>query len=298
MGGIIVKQCGIYIIKNKINNKVYIGQSVNIKVRWWAHLQAATNPLDQSHHTEIHQVMSKLGIENFYMEVLEECEYDKLSEREIYWINYYDSYNNGYNMTLGGEANKGETNGRALLTEEMVKEIRLAYNNHIPFREVYQKYKNTISKRGLQKVWRGENWTHVMMEVYTDENRKWHSTVAKGFEQQEGLNNKQKACSEDEIELMRKLRKEGFSYRKISEQVNRSMSVVRKYCLFQECASPTKNGFAMQIKNIETGLVFESQKEASVWAQCNHKLISKNKNTNRPAGNVPTTGQPAHWISL
>ena len=293
-----MKQCGIYIIKNKTNNKVYIGQSVNIKARWYAHIQSAKNPLDQSHHTKIHQAMFKIGIENFYIEILEECEYDKLSEREIYWINYYDSYNKGYNMTLGGESNKGETNGRSLLTEEMVKEIRLAYDNHIPFRQVYEKYKNTISKRGLQKVWRGENWTHIMMEVYTDENRKWHSTMAKGFNQKGIAGNKQRACSEDEIKLMRKLRKDGFTYQEISKQLNRTISVIRKYCLFQECTNPSKNGAAIQVKNIETGLVFESQKAASIWAQCDYHLISKYKNSNKSAGNIPTTGLPAHWISL
>lgn len=35
--------------------------------------------------------------------MLEECDIDKASEREIYWINYFNSYKNGYNATLGGD---------------------------------------------------------------------------------------------------------------------------------------------------------------------------------------------------
>lgn len=294
-----MKKCGIYIIRNKINDLVYIGQSVDIFSRWTAHKQAAKNPNDLSHKTQIHQAMKKLGIDNFYLEILEECDYQKLTEREIYWIAKYDSYNNGYNMTLGGESNKGETNGRALLTQEMVEDIRLAYNNHVPFREVYEKYKNTISKRGLQKVWRGENWRFVMMEVYTDKNKKWHATYAKANingNKSLGFNNKQRACSEEEISRMRKLREQGLSYRKISIIVNRSVSVVRKYCLHQECKNLERCGKAIQVKNLETGLVFDSQKQASYWAKCDHHLISTNKNTNKSAGIVPTTGQPAHWI--
>lgn len=295
--GDIMKKCGIYIIKNTVNDMVYIGQSVDIKVRWYAHITAAKNEKDLSHHTQIHQAMKNLGIDNFYYEILELCDYDKLSEREIYWIAQYNSYENGYNMTLGGESNKGETNGRALLTEEMVREIRAAYNSHIPFREVYEKYKNTISKRGLQKVWHGENWKHIMMEVYTDENRLWHATAAKGFEQPK-LNNKSKACSEEEIDRMRKLKAQGMSYKKISKIVGRDASVVRKYCLFQECTSPSKIGTAIQIKNIETGLVFESITQAAKWASCSKNTISKYKNTDKSAGIVPSTGEPAHWITL
>ena len=47
--------------------------------------------------------MRKHGRDKFYIETIEKVEDNKLSERETYWIKYYDSYNNGYNMTLGGE---------------------------------------------------------------------------------------------------------------------------------------------------------------------------------------------------
>ena len=45
--------------------------------------------------------MKNYGPENFSIEKIEETE--NLDEREIYWIQYYDSFNNGYNMTLGGK---------------------------------------------------------------------------------------------------------------------------------------------------------------------------------------------------
>lgn len=51
----------------------------------------------------IHKAIAKYGKENFTLEVKEETEGDLLNEREMYWIQYYDSYKNGYNSTIGGQ---------------------------------------------------------------------------------------------------------------------------------------------------------------------------------------------------
>lgn len=91
--------CGIYKITNKINQKCYIGQSVDIKRRWRSHKNDATK-IDYPLYLAFH----KYGIENFSFEVIEECDRDKLNEREIYWIEYYNSYYQGYNQTLGGNS--------------------------------------------------------------------------------------------------------------------------------------------------------------------------------------------------
>ena len=48
--------------------------------------------------------MNKYGIEHFHIELIEKT--DNPEEREIYWINYYNSYHNGYNATLGGDGRK------------------------------------------------------------------------------------------------------------------------------------------------------------------------------------------------
>ena len=295
------KICGIYIIKNNINNKVYIGQSVDINARWSAHKYSALRPQHQTYNVEIHKAMREFGVNEFYIETLEECNYLQLSEKEIYWIKKFNSYKKGYNMTLGGESNRGEANGRAILTEVQVEDIRMSYNARIPFRTVLEKYKGIISKRGLQKVWHFETWKYIMPEVYTEENRLWHKTYAKGHTNgnlELGKNNKTRACSEEEIEEIRRLRKLGYTYEQIAKKVSRSNSVVRKYCLFQECQKENKVHNSIQVINIETGLVFESLTKASKWSQTDRNTLSKNKNTNKSAGIVPTTGLPAHWKTL
>ena len=89
---------GIYKITNKINNKVYIGQSRDIVDRWNAHKYYT-----YSSKTKLQNAFTKYGISNFTFEVIEECDIKDLDEKEKYWINYYNSYEDGYNMTLGGQ---------------------------------------------------------------------------------------------------------------------------------------------------------------------------------------------------
>lgn len=94
---------GIYKFENKMNNKVYIGQAFDLKKRYIKHCK---NMNDISHKEDFYQALRKFGWNNFSYEIIEEY-FDKpnreyLNEREIYWISYYNSYYDGYNMTPGG----------------------------------------------------------------------------------------------------------------------------------------------------------------------------------------------------
>lgn len=90
----------IYIIKNTINNKVYIGQTrVSVEIRWKEHLRHA-----QYGEQVINRAMKKYGVDKFYIETLEICSLDNLDYREMYYIDLYDSTNKskGYNVSIGG----------------------------------------------------------------------------------------------------------------------------------------------------------------------------------------------------
>lgn len=97
------KICGIYMIKNILNNKVYIGKSVNIIRRWRKHKSDLNNNKHNNHHLQYS--WNKYGSEYFDFSIIEECLEDELNNREIYYIQLYNAYNDlyGYNMTFGGE---------------------------------------------------------------------------------------------------------------------------------------------------------------------------------------------------
>lgn len=98
---------GIYCIKNRINNKVYIGQSINIRTRWYNHRKELDG--NRHHNEHLQNSWNKYGRENFVFNVIEECPVDNIDEHEIYWINYYNATNGacGYNITSGGQGTHG-----------------------------------------------------------------------------------------------------------------------------------------------------------------------------------------------
>ena len=89
--------CGIYRITNLKTNESYIGKSTNIKTRWQNHCKTAIG-LDGMARTKIHSAMKEYGIDNFSFEVLEKCTKENYSEREKYWINFYETNVYGYNI--------------------------------------------------------------------------------------------------------------------------------------------------------------------------------------------------------
>lgn len=96
--------CGIYKITNLVNNKCYIGQSINIERRWRDHKQRVSNDHYQNFDAPLYCAFRKYGLTSFDFSILEECKKEDLDEREIYYISLFDSYKNGYNQDEGGKS--------------------------------------------------------------------------------------------------------------------------------------------------------------------------------------------------
>lgn len=91
----------IYKITSKVNNKIYIGQTIRpIKERFSEHLRSADGKYNNQ---PLYDAMNKYGKDNFVIELIGEYDYEELNEYESLFIEQYDSYNSGYNATLGGE---------------------------------------------------------------------------------------------------------------------------------------------------------------------------------------------------
>jgi group I intron endonuclease len=92
----------IYKVTNKINNKVYIGQTtLSLDERRKYHYKESRRKNDT---TYFHNALNKYHYEDFVWEILEDNidNIDTLNEKEIYYISFYDTYFNGYNETTGG----------------------------------------------------------------------------------------------------------------------------------------------------------------------------------------------------
>ena len=92
---------GIYKITNP-KGKVYIGKSIDINKR-------LTYYKYYSHRKTQHKLnnsISKYGFENHILEIIEECDESKLNEKEIFWIEYYNSVEYGLNLMYGGEGGR------------------------------------------------------------------------------------------------------------------------------------------------------------------------------------------------
>lgn len=159
---------GIYKIQNKINNKVYIGQSIDIKRRLNWHKKYYPTKI----HRALYSAFEKYGIENFTFEVIEELNEKELNEREIYWIEFFNSFGtNGYNLTKGGNNIIGEENYLTVLTEDLVIKARIAYQNLENMLDFYYNsdFVNLMTESSFQNIWYGRRWQHIMPEVFSNE---------------------------------------------------------------------------------------------------------------------------------
>lgn len=91
---------GIYKITRLKTGEIYVGKSTNIKNRWQSHCKTCFG-VGTIAHSQLHTTMEKDGIENFTFELLEEVPKDKLTEREKYWIKFYDTVKYGMNQKEG-----------------------------------------------------------------------------------------------------------------------------------------------------------------------------------------------------
>jgi group I intron endonuclease len=84
--------------------KKYIGQTKRtLHKRHISHKKDCKSGMD----IKFYRAVRKYGWENFIVGIITECEFNDLDDREIFFIEKYDTYSNGYNSTLGGSGNLG-----------------------------------------------------------------------------------------------------------------------------------------------------------------------------------------------
>lgn len=128
----------IYKITNKVNGKSYIGQTrYTVEFRWRQHQHKKDN-------VYFHNAIHKYGVENFLVETLEECDYKDLNSREIFYIAKYNTFKDGYNLTIGGDGN------RRLLLDDKYDEIKSLYLSGFSSNKIATLY--DVDKASIVKI--------------------------------------------------------------------------------------------------------------------------------------------------
>lgn len=115
----------IYIHKNKINNKVYVGQTCQKPESRWKLGEGYKNS------PKFYNAIKKYGWNQFDHFILETgLTLEQANEKEYYYIKLYNSYKNGYNMTLGGKnCKKTEEHKKKISEANIGKHNHLGKNN-------------------------------------------------------------------------------------------------------------------------------------------------------------------------
>lgn len=304
---------GIYKITNTLNNKCYIGQSINIENRWKQHIYESKN---LRRHYKIHLALSEFGIENFTFEVLEECPLDTnvLNERERYWIKYYNSFEEGYNATKGGQ---GEDSWiySPLLIQQLWDEgysfgeiVEIVGCSKGIVQQRLQGYKDynlyTSHSRGALKAIKDGKMNHLHINEsynFSEAQKQFFSDSIPVH--QYSIDGKYIASYNSIGEAARAIHKYGRTYetnigRCLKENNNQKLAYGYQWSKEKvDKLLPVPVHLGKLVRCIETGQIFHSTVEAAKWAGLKSKSGVRECCVGivKSAGKHPETGEKLHW---
>ena len=242
------KMIGIYCIRNAVNGKRYIGQSVGIENRRRSHFSSLRNGSHYSKHLQ--RAFVKYGVEVFEFVVLEECDENMLDVRERVWIGYYQTTDlrYGYNNDSGGnlnkhhsdetrrkisESNSGQT--RSVMTRLKISEANKhkteesrrkqgdSLRGHIPSVETLRKRSESmmghlVSKETRRKI--SESKKHLSEESH----RRLSEAKMGHFVSDESRRKMSESHKNPSVEIRLKMSEAGKNRPPISEETRRKLS--------------------------------------------------------------------------
>ena len=196
----IYERIGIYGIRNKINNKTYVGKTgMNFGDRWDSHRSLLNNGKHDNPYLQ--NAWNKYKQDNFEFIILEECDLDVLDEREKYYIKLYKDMGLAYNIHDGG--NEGNNLGKHLSDETK--------------RKIGEKNKvNSLGRKVSEETKKKMSESHAGMKYkpMSDEGRKNLQRAKQEYFEQ----NPKKLNVDDVIEI-RRLRQDGMTYTDIAKNI-------------------------------------------------------------------------------
>lgn len=158
----------VYKITNTINNKIYIGQTTEtIEKRFKRHCGYQLND-----NTYLHRAMKKYGIENFIIEKIDcATNQEELNEKEFYWIHYYNSDVDGYNL----KSSIGKCGGDTLSNHKNLEDIKIKIVNS----KVFDKNPNSVKIEAFNVLTNTSKKYNSMKKCQNDLNIPRHDIISR-----------------------------------------------------------------------------------------------------------------------
>lgn len=277
---------GIYKIENLIDGNCYVGQSINIYKRWESEKEAAFNPQHEAYNYPLSRAFRKYGLDSFSFNILEECQREELNEKEIYWITQYDSYNNGYNQTPGGDTVLHMcklTPQKALEIIEILSKDVEGVVSHRQLAKDYGVSADTIQAINAGRQWYNDNYNYPLhISKYDPRYKQIYSKKENKI--------KLPPISKEELEHL--LIENNGNFTQVGRILNISDNGLRKWCkkldlpthssdykIKKEEKSKDPN-YLRSVRCIEENLIFSCASEAARWLVEQGKSKSFNSSKN------------------
>lgn len=218
---------GVYKI-NFPNGKSYIGISVNIKKRISRHnLDARKEKPQYPVHKAIKKYYGQITMDNVeIIEFINASDKKLMSEREKYWIKYYNTFldkDKGYNLTPGGDgASEGIYNNSSKLNKTQLNQVYdLLINSNLYIYEIAKKF--NLSPEAISNINTGKSYYNNDLTYPLRKDTKFQ----KGMKVATGTNNHlSKLTEEDIFDIYNLLQNSILSLKEIGEQYNVSYTII------------------------------------------------------------------------
>lgn len=240
---------GVYMIKNKVNGKYYVGSSIDVESRWKQHIKGLTENTHSNKHLQ--NAWNKYGEFNFEFSVLEETDLQNLRKRETYYLKKLDCTKKGYNLIddanfgLGVSASKavrekiskacsGSKNGNygRKRTEEEIQRIRdkrwgegYVCKEYVPIRKTPEELAKSRKVAGekIRKAKLGTHLSESTKQKLSDyrKGKKWSPQMKKHFSEiRSGEKNPNCKLTKDEVLDIYEKMNCGVHYKEVCKEYN------------------------------------------------------------------------------
>lgn len=265
---------GIYKITNP-SGKIYIGQSIDIKKRFYAYKKMHCKGQKKLYHS-----LLKYGVENHKFEIIEECEIADLNEKERYYQELYSAIG-----TMGLNCMYVKNNSKSgVMSKEAKEKMRISHlkEKNIMFGKTHSKE----AKEKISKTHKGRKLTDKhKKKIKQNSSKYWlgkkrsDEMKLKLKEYRTGLKMAQETKNKISISL---------KGRKFSEEHRRKIGEANsRRTLTQE----TRQKWSKKVIDTKTGIVYNSIKEAAFVLNISYSTLQ-----NRISNNTKTTLRYANRI--